>query len=308
MVNVIVYHPIFKIRKGLISISFLDACSFTFNGVNSESYNLEICWIDDKPDVSVNGLKRNIESGTVNHVRLTTNNYGVTFEDNIGFIFYIIKKDNSNFSRQESMTINNWLTGSTTPKLLYFNDETIPSIHYYAVCTEIEDKVLNGHYGKKVVFKTNSPFGFMTQIERKFEVTDSDEFTIDNLADTITGIYYPTILLSSSSDENIIIENISDHKSVTLNLAKITPDSNGMKNININNRIMKILDKNNNDELVPLWKIGFETDYSSYVSSFNEYISKFYWFRLIQGTNKIKITGNCTITFVFEFPRKVGCL
>lgn len=258
--------------------------------------------------MSVNGLKRNIESGTVNHVRLTTNNYGITFEDNIGFTFYIIKMDNSNFSRQESMAINNWLTGSTTPKLLYFNDEDIPSIHYYAVCTEIEDKVFNGHYGKRVVFKTNSPLGFMTPVERRFAVTGSDEFAIDNISDTITGVYYPTILLSSSSDEDIMIENISDHKSVTLNLSKITPDSDGIKNILIHNGTMKILDKNNNDELVPLWKIGFGTDYSSYVSSIDEYINKFYWLRLIRGANKIKISGNCTITFVFEFPRKVGCL
>lgn len=292
----------------MIDISFLNACSFTFDGVSSDSYDLITCWIDDKPDISTNGLSRTIESGTVNHVRLTTNNYGITFDNNIEFSLGIIKKDHSSFTRQESMAINNWLTGSTIPKLLSFNDKAIPSIHYYAVCTKIEDKIFNGHYGKKIIFQTNSPFGFMNRIEHKFIVSDSETFTIDNMADTITGIYYPDIILSSTADQDIVIENIGDHKSVTINLSGITANANGEKTVYINNRMMKILDGNNKEELIPFWKIGWNADYASYVSSIDKYSNKIYWFRLIQGQNTIKISGNCTITFVFEFPRKVGCL
>lgn len=134
-------------------MSFLDAKSFVFNGINSDSYNLEICWINDKPNISTNGLIRNVESGNVNHVRLKTNNYGITYDGNIEFTFYIIKKDESPFTKQESISINNWLTDPLIPKLLYFNDDSIPSIHYYAVCTEIEDTFVNEHCGKKIVFK-----------------------------------------------------------------------------------------------------------------------------------------------------------
>lgn len=267
-----------------------------------------ICWIDDKPDISINGLKRNIESGTVNHVRLTTNNYGITFEDNIGFTFFIIKKDESDFTRQESMAINNWLTGSTVPRMLSFNDDIVPSIHYYAVCTAIEDTVVTGHCGKKITFKTNSPFGFMNKIERKFVVSESETFTVDNLADTITGLYYPDIIISAENNENIIIENMDDYKSVTVNLSELSPDSSGEKSVYINNRIMRIVDSNDNNKLIPFWKIGWDDKYSSYVSSIDEYINTIYWFRLLRGTNTIKVTGDCTITFVFEFPRKVGCL
>lgn len=292
----------------MVDISFLNACTFTFDGVSSDSYNLIICWIDDKPDVSTNGLSRKIESGTVNHVRLITNNYGTTYDGNIKLSFGIIKKNHTPFTRQESMAINNWLTGSTIPKQLSFNDEAVPSIHYYAVCTQIEDKVWNDHYAKKIVFETNSPFGFMNQIERKFVINANETFKIENEADTITGIYYPDIEVSSATDDDIVIENISDGKSVTINLSKLPSNETGQKTVRINNRIMKILDVNSNEQLIPFWKVGWDTEYSSYVSSIDEYINKIYWFRLIRGENTIKVSGDCTINFVFEFPRKVGCL
>lgn len=287
-------------------MSFLDAKSFVFNGISSDSYNLMLCWIDDKPNITANGLKRTIESGTVNHVKLKTNNYGITYDGNIEFIFYIIKKDESDFSKQESVSINNWLTDPATHKLLYFNDESIPSVHYYAVCTEIEDKYINGHNGKKLVFKTNSPFGFMEPINKKLSVNGEQLLKIHNLADTITGIYYPTIQISTSSNNDIVIENINDRKSVTINLLKMDSSTSGKKEIWIDSSKMKITNKNG--DLIPLWKLGLDDDYKSYVSSIDDYIKKIYWFRLIRGINQIKITGNCEITFTFEFPRKVGCL
>lgn len=287
-------------------MSFLDAKSFVFNGINSDSYNLEICWIDDKPNISTNGLTRNIESGNVNHVRLKTNNYGITYDGNIEFSFYIIKKDENAFTKQESISINNWLTDPLIPKLLYFNDDSIPSIHYYAVCTEIEDTFVNEHCGKKIVFKTNSPFGFMEKINKKISVNGEQTLKIHNLADTITGIYYPIIHIASTSINNIVIENISDNKSVTINLSGIESNDSGKKEIWIDSANMKVTDKNKN--LIPLWKLGWNDNYKSYVSSISDYIKKIYWFRLLRGINQIKVTGDCEIIFTFEFPRKVGCL
>ena len=58
----------------------------------------------------------------------------------------------------------------------------------------------------------------------------------------------------------------------------------------------------------PIRKSFYGTGINEANEKADEYINKFYWLRLIRGANKIKISGNCTITFVFEFPRKVGCL
>lgn len=292
-------------RKEMIKISFLDAKSFTYNGINSDLYNLMICWIDDKPNINTNGLKRNIESGSLNNIRLQTNTHGITFESNIEFEFYIIKKDESSFSKHDSIIINDWLTGSITPKLLYFNDNSVPFIHYYAICTSIEDTFVCEHYGKKITFKTNSPFGFMEPMERRFIVEGEETFNAYNIADTPTGFYYPKIKLSTNSTNNIIIENCTDKKSVTLNVSNCMKSD--IANILIDCNDMKIVDLDTN-KIIPFFKIGWNLDYSSYISTIGKYMSNIYWLRLVKGSNDIKIIGDCDITFIFEFPRKVGCL
>lgn len=289
-------------------MSFLNANSFTYDGENSDSYDLMICWIDDSPDISNNGLRRNFESSNVNHVRLKTSNYDVNYEGNIEFSFYVIKKDNTSFTRHESIAINNWLTRSFTPKILVFNDYTVPSIHYYAVCTEIEDRFYHNHEAKKITFKTNSPFGFMHPLERRFIVSGTETFEIYNPSDIVNGNYYPKVMISTSSESDIVIENISDKKSVTFNLYNLSSNDEGKKNILIDNASMKVLDMNNENKLVPCYQLGWDLDYSSYVSSTDTNMDKIYWLRLINGINQIKITGECDITFIFEFPRKVGCL
>lgn len=289
-------------------MSFLDADSFTFDGQSSDSYNLMMCWIDDTADVSANGLRRTIDSGQTNLVRLKTNNYGVTFDGNIEFSFCVIKKDETPFTRQESVSVNRWLTGSTVPRTLYFNDSAVPSLHYYAVCTAIEDKVILAHQAKKLVFKTNSPFGFTDPVEKRFLVAGEEIFSVDNLADTINGIFYPRILLSARGTDAIVIENMSDRKSVTFDLSSFPPDLSGNRSILVDSAQMKLLDVNGGSRLIPFHEVGWTTQYSSYVSSIDTYMESIYWFRLIQGTNTIKITGDCEVTFIFEFPRKAGCL
>lgn len=146
----------------------------------------------------------------------------------------------------------------------------------------------------------------MEKIYKKISVNSEHTLKIHNLADTITGIYYPTFHIVSTSNNDIVIENISDHKSVTINLSDIESDNSGKKELWIDSEKMKVTDKNKN--LIPLLKLGWDDDYTSYISSINDYVKKIYWFRLIKGINQVKVTGECEIIFTFEFPRKVGCL
>lgn len=289
-------------------MSFLDAKSFTFDGKSSDLFNLLICWIGSEPDLDTNGLNRTTQKGELNNVRLTSNYYGIKYDDNIEFDFYIVNKDKHYFTKEESMAINNWLTSSTIPKLLRFNDNDIPSIHYYAVCTSVKDVVINNHNAKELHFETNSPFGFMYPIERTFLVEGTENLIIENLSDTVDGLYYPIVKIVTNSDTDIIIENLNDKKSVTINMAELDADESGDKMLCMDCKKMTLTDANN--KLIPMYKVGWDGSYKSPISSENNtsMIEYIYWFRLLKGTNNIKITGNCTITFTYEFPRKVGCL
>jgi hypothetical protein len=63
-----------------------------------------------------------------------------------------------------------------------------------------------------------------------------------------------------------------------------------------------------NGKLIYLNDIGWNTDYKSYVSSTDSYITNIYWLRLLNGMNEIKITGTCKFKIECEFPRKAGCM
>lgn len=285
-------------------MSFLSAKSFVFNGESSDDYNLKIAWIGSSDiDISENGLNVSLKK-TNNKLNNTTNTYGIQSE-NIVINFSITKKDFTEITRLESIQINEWLTSSSTSKLLAFNDGDSYPLHYYAVCTQIKDITVGGKLvGKELGFETNSPFAFSKKIEKKYNIVNSHMFQINNTSNANNNIIYPQIILLASSP--IVIENITDKKSVTIDSNNILPESDGSKYIKLDSYNMSVTDKNN--KLIPAYKLGWNDTYKSYVSAINDYISNIYWIRFIKGVNKIKITGNCNITIEYEFPRKAGCL
>ena len=288
-------------------MSFLTAKSFVFNGINSEDFNVIIAWIDSPdPNTETNGLNREVNKSTINKMRTKANVYGSNNTDVITLSFSIVRINGTEITRDESIRINQWLTSSPLPQILRFNDNDSYMLHYYAICTQIKDVVIGGKLvGKDLTFETNSTFAFMKKFEKSFDVTDTQNFYINNTADTYDGIYYPVITISTSS-EIIIIENVTDMKSVTFNMVNIISDDSANKTIKINCQDMTIVD--NNDKLVSISKLGWDENYKSYVSATNKYMNNIYWFRLLQGMNEIKITGDCTFKIECEYPRKAGCL
>lgn len=288
-------------------MSFLTAKSFVFNGINSEDFNVIIAWIDSpEPNTAINGLNREVKKSTANKIKSKVNVYGSNNTDVITFSFSIVRIDGTEIAREESIRINQWLTSSPLPQLLRFNDNDSYMLHYYAVCTQIKDVIVGGRLiGKDLIFETNSTFAFMKKFEKSFDVTETQIFYLNNTADTYDGIYYPVITVSTSS-ESVIIENVTDRKSVTLDMTNITTDDSGNKIIKINCQDMTLVDSN--DKLVPISELGWDENYKSYVSSTNDYMTNIYWFRLLNGMNEIKITGDCTFKIECEYPRKAGCL
>ena len=288
-------------------MSFLSSKSFIFNEINSEDFNVIIAWIDqNEPDVSNNGLTREVKKSETNKRKIKDNIYGTESTEPIIFKIGLVRIDGTEITRDESMKINAWLTSSPLPQLLKFNDADSCMLHYYAVCTEIIDNVVGGRLvGKEVTLETNSCFAFMQNFEKSFDIAGEQTFYLNNLADTYDGIYYPTVTITTQS-QNIVIENITDKKSVTIDITKIVADNMGNKTIVLNCSDMIVLD--GNSKLIPISNLGWGEDYKSYVSSTNEYMNNIYWFRLLQGMNEIKVTGDCTFKIECEYPRKAGCL
>lgn len=286
-------------------MSFMNSCSFIFNSINSADYGVIIAWVNSDIDVSNNGLNRQIKKSS-KITRFKDNIYDTENAEPIAFTVSIIKPTNEEISRQESIRINQWLTSSPLPQILKFNNQDGCDLHYYAVCTNIKDIVIGGHLiGKELKFETNSSYAFLRRQEKIFEVCGSLVFSLNNSSDTHNGIYYPTVTIATQSNK-IIVENITDNKSVTLSTENISSNDEGYKMITLNSENMTILDKNGN--LLPANKLGWNETYSSYVSSIDKYIETIYWLRLLSGINEIKVDGTCTFKIAYEFPRKAGCL
>lgn len=285
-------------------MAYLKTDSFIYNGICSEQYDLVIGWIDDTPEFKT-GLNCFVEKGNTNFVKYEANQYGVTYSDVITLSFVILHRDGSDFSYEESRSINNWLRGTDIYQKLHFNDQNPEFINYYAICTDIEDVVYSGINGKKITFTCNSPFGYTNEITKKMVVSSENNMSIINTSDV--GIYYPIIKIEAAKDfvDKITIENINDKKSVTFDFSKI-PANDENKRVVMDTKQMTVTDGTN---LLPFYKIGWNDDYSSIVTDTTvKSINYIYWFRLLKGINKLKITGNCTVYITCEFPRKVGVL
>lgn len=287
-------------------MSFITAHSFIFNKKNSADFGVTIGWIDSNADVSTNGLTRELKKTACTN---KTKSYVYSAENTepISFHFSIVKADGGELTRPESIKINRWLTSSSSPQLLKFNDCDAYPLHYYAVCTQVNDIMSGGRLiGKELTFETNSSFAFSDKEKKTFIITETDNcFFLNNSADTDNGIYYPAVTISTKSDK-VVIENVTDQKSVTISMQTIKADVDGNKVLTLYSENMTVTD--NSGQLIPADQLGWNETYTSYVSSIDDFMDNIYWPRLLQGMNEWKVSGACTLTIEYEFPRKAGCL
>ena len=268
-------------------MAYLDIESFSYDGVSSNAFNLEVGWFEgDLENATSTGLTVEVKRGDMNMVRTEPNQYGVVYTDTLTFDFAVINKDRNSFTKEESYKLNTWLRGSDTYKKLIFQDASYQTIVYYAVCTDIVDAVYNGVNGKKITFTCNSPFGFTPKSYRKVVVNSgSESIRLNNLSDK--GIYFPTVKIKSNNGATVQIINHTDNDRTTaITLNKVTGNT-----VIINGEKSTITDEGGN--LIPAYKIGWSAETIN-------------WPRMLKGKNEFEIIGNCEMTFEMEFPRKVG--
>lgn len=286
-------------------MSFITAHSFIFNGLNSADFGVTIGWIDSQADVSANGLNRELKKTACTN-KTKSNVYGAETAEPISFHFSIVKEDGKELTRPESIKINRWLTSSAFPQPLKFNDCDAYPLHYYAVCTQINDIMAGGRLvGKELTFETNSSFAFSGPEKKTFVITETDNcFYLNNSADTDNGIYYPTVTILTTSDK-VIVENVTDQKSVTICTQKLVADTNGIKALILNSENMTVTDSSG--RLIPAGDLGWDKNYKSYVAVTKCDMNTIYWIRLLHGMNEFWVSENCTIKIKYEFPKKAGC-
>jgi len=239
-------------------------------------------WFEGTENDLSTGLTRTIIETEMNSIRSKPSQYATVYEGCLEFSFGIFKSNGDPISYAESRTINKWLTDPKHYRKLVFPGEQ--NIYYMAICTDIVDVIYNGHNGKNIVFRTDSPFGYTSPITKTINVLGSKKLKLFNDGDD--GSYYPILSISSISDD-IVIKNVTDNQSMILSFKDL--DS---RVIIVDNERMRITDSDN--KLIPVYKIGWDN------------LDNIYWFRLLQGKNEIEIEGDCTFTITASFPRKVG--
>ena len=274
-------------------MAYLNADSFVFDGKSSDLFDVGIGWFkNDNDDIMQTGLEKELKRGDMNMVRTKPNHYGSVYDETLRFEFIIYPKRKQSFTWEESHAINIWLTHSNTPKLFHFNDKNSEWMNFYAVCTNVEDAVYSGLNAKKLTFVCDSPFGYTQETKKVLKTTgETADYKLNNLSDT--GYYYPTIRIevAGSFDGDLTIENRTENKRLVINFENIQETDN-KKIVIMDGRRTQIT--NESGVLIPAYKIGWNN------------VDNIYWFRLVEGSNLVRVTGTSTITMYFEFPKKVG--
>ena len=283
--------------------------SFTYNGKSSDDFGVILCVADQQPDSIAMGLTREALKGEITSRRPVANWYNTKYSDVLSFEVTITKPENRAFSRDEVRDINAWLTGPRTPTLLFFEDEAFDPINYYGVFTDVTNTYGSGILMLTYTFTCDAPYGWSN--EREFKYTSGGVLEVVNDTDEINDFVYPLLEISASPGQEIEIENLSEISSNLLtHKIKFTIPSeiNGTAYKNplyMNSKFHKIYYKLNSITTLPvnLSNLGFSTD--DLINLDNGSLG-LYWPRLVPGTNKFNITGDCSIRMIFRSPRKVG--
>lgn len=272
---------------------------FIYCGESSADHDLVICAFDNS-EIPL-GLSRSIIKGETNRFKTEANHLGTSYDDPLQFQISFVKDDakyasweDRAFTEEELRKITAWLTSPVYPQLFHmYSDDGDKQYDYYGLFTGIEPFQPGGEiiHGFTATFATNSPYAWSHEIRKAFTCSTTTDISITCETDEHLSPVYPTILLKPhntgvSGRVDITIKNHRDkdpNNRLALNILK-TP-------ISIHSKQSKIKDA--------LGLLDFEdlgiTD-----------AGQLYWPRLWYGENKLTITGDTDIEFIYREPRKAG--
>lgn len=184
--------------------------------------------------------------------------------------------------RYEVEAIASWLTGHNTRKWLTIVQDDMESFRYRCIITDLKLITygdLPWAFSCKVV--CDSPFAYTLPEEYIYRINGYGKISFYNRS-SYNGYYYPRLEITVNSGDSIFIENISDGNRVTK--FEGLPIGEPLI-IYIDNRNQVITD-NQNINIYPYFNMKF--------------------LRLTRGMNILKVSGDCNIKFICEFPVNIG--
>lgn len=270
-----------------------NAKAFTYNGKKSDTdFGLKI--VMNESDFTKNlGLAREIVKGETTKFRNTPNHLGAKYSDVLSFQIFVMKdickvnQSDMKWSREDIRKITAWLSSSKTPKILsfdYTNNEE-ENYDYYGLFTDFTTYTF-GHevYGITLQFTCTNQYAYTK--EQSYICNGDCKIIINNTSDEWEEYIYPKIEIIPSITETITIANETDGKSFTAKIKK----GNSVY-IDCANNIVT-----DDSGIVTLDSLGISI----------QDLDKLYWFRLLNGENRVSVSGNSSVVFKCRYPRKVG--
>lgn len=259
--------------------------SFIFNGISSSDYGLMVYDIGGSDQSSTEFASTVKISEEYVGTKWKPYFYGVTYdqklEHEITFGINSERIDADQYlTRPEIEEIATWLTGHDGYKVLEIEQEDMTWVRYKCIVTKLSVATYGRiPYTFKATFTCDSPYAYEYPRDYNYVVSGTRTVHLFNES-SVHGFYYPVIEIINP-DSSVTIENLSDNGR-TFALTDI-PAS--ISRITVNNDTKVIT----NDQSLNLY------DNCNYL-----------FFRLVRGSNKIRITGNCTVKITCEFPVNTG--
>lgn len=210
--------------------------------------------------------------------------YGAKFNSVATIKITVIKRDHSDFTEHDIRTYLKWLTGARANSYLELVvGEEIKCSFLGRVTGMYQQKMDARTVGLSIEFSSVSPWAYSAVQRKELTVNntiDPTPLTLGNPTDDLYTYVYPKVTIVNSSGQILRLKNISTGEETKLDNLKfgeiIVLDSNMMISSN-------------------------KEDHKVFGNDFN-----YVWPRLAPKNNEFEVLGNCTLTFEYIYPIKIG--
>ena len=254
--------------------------SFLFDGTPGEEYGLRIANIGGFSQSQASfGSERSIQEDRING-RSTGIHYGVTANQALSFpISFTVCKDNRHLDRYEAAAVAMWLTGHNTYKQLSIDQPDMESVIYKCIITKLEAQEVGGWtVGFTATVTCDGPFAYLNWRDTVVSNTGTQSFVYRNMSN-VRDYYRPIIeIVSTGSQFSVVNEN----DGTEFKMSGMTSVERHLR-IDCQNQCMTS-----------------DVDDNPYAFLSGKFPS------FACGDNKLKLTGNFTMTIHNEFPWNIG--
>ena len=252
---------------------------FIFDGIKSKDMDLHIMRIDHSGfvDSPYWGSQDIQEERHKNKIKAYY--YGVSKEP-IEFTIQLVLMDKNNkpkkWTPRERFKIAKWLLQDTYKEFQTSDD--LGKI-YYAICTsEANLQLINQEGYMELTFKTNSPYAWSPVYIDTFDLSNNTTKTTITLhnGSNILKKFMPKVEIEMKGSTAVTLKNLT----------------NGGKEFTIKNRATsEVISFDNENKII---KSSLNTNP---FGSFNRN-----WLELVEGENRIEVTGKCILTVKSQYP------